>query len=200
VTNLTQTSANQPIVSSDADFIDHLAPYWKQVTQKLHPLLETSLDLSPQLFLVAEIFEVIRVEEHVPAPSEGLVGRKQIDRRPIARAFLAKAAMNLTSTRQLIEFLKQSSPFRSLCGIKKVPSEATFSRAFADFAKENLGDKVHSTLITKFVGDQVVMHCSHDTTAVEAREKAVKKEKTPPPMLKKSVVVPGKKRFALPES
>lgn len=190
------TSANQPIVSSDADSIDQLARYWKQVIEKLHPLLETSLDLSPQLRQVTQIFELVRIEEHVSAPIEGVVGRKQIDRRPIARAFLAKAVMNLPTTRQLFEILKQSLSFRHVCGMEEVPSEATFSRAFAEFAKKNLGNQVHLAMMDKFVGKNVVMHCSHDTTAVEAREKAIKKEKKLQPTLKKSVVAPRRERFA----
>lgn len=197
MTKPTDTSTNQPIVSSAADSIDQLAPYWQQVTEKLHPLLETSLDLSPQLRRVAQIFEIVRIEEHVNAPINGIVGRKKIDRRPIARAFLAKAVMNLTTTRQLYETLKQSPSFRHLCGMEKVPSEATFSRAFAEFAENNLGKQVHLALTDKFVDKKIVMHCSHDTTAVEAREKALKKEKKLQTTLKKNVVVPGRERFAL---
>lgn len=200
MTNHTGTSANQPIVSSDADSIDQLARYWKQVTEKLHPLLETSLDLSPQLRQVTQIFEIVRIEEHVTAPIHGIVGRKQIDRRPIARAFLAKAIMNLPTTRQLFETLKQSLSFRHICGMEEVPSEATFSRAFAEFAKKNLGNQVHLTMIDKFVDKRIVMHCSHDTTAVEAREKALKKEKKLQPTLKKSGAVPRKRRSALLKS
>lgn len=200
MTNPTSTSANQAIVSSDADSIDQLAPYWKQVTEKLHPLLEISLEVSPKLLQTAQIFEVVRIEEHVSAPVEGIRGRKQIDRRPIARAFLAKAVMNLNSTRQLVQFLQQSLSFRHLCGMEKVPSEPTFSRAFAEFAQKNLGDIIHASIVEKFVGNQVVMHCSHDTTAVEAREKAVKKTKKLESSVKKSVAVPRKRRFALPKS
>ena len=201
--NQTDTSANQPIVSIDTDPIYHLAPYWNQVTEKLHPLLETSLELSPKLRQMAQIFEVVRIEEHVPAPVEGIRGRKQIDRRPIARAFLAKAVMNLSSTRQLVQLLQQSPSFRCLCGMEKVPSEPTFSRVFAEFARKNLGDVVHRTIVEKFVGNQIVMHCSHDTTAVEAREKAVKKavikkDEQIARVLKKSVVVLKKGRFVLP--
>ncbi len=181
----TDSSANHLIVSSDADSIDLLAPYWKEVTEKLHPLLEISFELSPHLCQTGKILEAVRIEEHVSAPVEGIRGRKQIDRRPMARAFLVKAIMNLVSTRQLVQLLQQSRPLRQLCGMEKVPSEPTFSRAFAEFAQNNLGDKVHVAMVEKFVSNQIVMHCSHDTTAVEAREKAVKKTKKLEPSLKK---------------
>jgi transposase len=205
VKHRTDTSANQSIVPNDLegilDDIDLLAPYWKQVTQKLHPLLEITgaVELSPKLLQIAKIFEIVRIEEHLSAKVEGGRGRKQIDRRPIARAFLAKAAMNLSSTRQLIQNLQQSSSFRSICGMENVPSEPTFSRAFAEFASEKLNDRVHVALVEKFIGNQIVQHCSHDTTAVEAREKAAKKEKKPTSP-KKSEVAPRKERFALPKN
>jgi hypothetical protein len=49
-----------------------------------------------------------------------------------------------------------------------VPSEPTFSRAFAQFAKQNLGDIAHRSLVQK-----------HVSPAVEAREKALIKRDKP---------------------
>jgi transposase len=201
VKHRTRPSANQAIVPNDTDCIDHLAPYWKQVREKLHPLLETAgaVELSGKLLQIAKIFEVARIEEFVSTPVEGVRGRKKIDRRPMARAFLAKSAMNLSSTRQLIDLLQQSFSFRCICGMENVPSEPTFSRAFGEFASRKLGDEVHAAMVEKFIGDQVIEHCSYDTTAVDAREKAMKKEKRLPPP-KKSEVVPRRERFVLPKN
>lgn len=117
-----------------------------------------------------------------------------MDRRPLARAFLAKAALNLSDTRSLIEQLKQSPCFRRLCGMTCVPSEATFSRAFSHFACLNLAEIAHRVMVDKFVGERVVMHTSHDSTAIEAREKAQKKAK--PESVKKSAVVRSKGKNA----
>lgn len=72
---------------------------------------------------------------------------------------------------------------RQICGWemrRQVPSESVFSRTFAEFAQSALADQVHAALVEQFVGDQVVMHLSRDSTAIAAREKAVKKEKRPP--------------------
>jgi hypothetical protein len=78
-----------------------------------------------------------------------------------------------------------------------VPSEPTFSRAFAQFAKQNLGDIAHRSLVQKHVSPHTVMHASHDSTAVEAREKALtKKDKPQKEKVKKSVVALRKRRFA----
>jgi transposase len=144
---------------------------------------------------LAQILEIVRIEEFVAPPTRGKRGNPTIDRRPIARAFLAKAVLNLSDTRQLMEQLRQSPALRFVCGIPQVPSEATFSRAFASFAKESIAEKAHQALLEKFVSKQLVMHASHDTTAVEAREKPAKKVK--PIKVKKSADVPRRGRSVL---
>jgi transposase len=191
VTNLSTTSTNQDIVPP------LLACYWQQVREKLCPFLEAAgrLELTDTLRRLAQILEIARIEEQIPEPDTGKRGRPSIDRRPIARAFLAKSVLNLSDTRQLLEQLRQSPALRHVCGMKRVPSEATFSRVFACLAKEALVEKAHQALLAKFVSGQLVMHASHDTTAVEAREKPAKKVK--PIKEKKSEGVPGKGRSGL---
>ena len=171
--NQNEINANQQIVSC------LLADYWQQVREKLCPLLENEVgvELTDTLRRLTQILEIVRIEENVPAPTRGKRGNPTIDRRPIARAFVAKAVLNLSATRQLIEQLHQSPVLRLLCGMEQVPSEATFSRAFGAFAQQDLGGIVHHALVEKLVSGQVVMHVSHDATAVEAREKATKKVK-----------------------
>lgn len=171
--------------------------------EKLFPLLEqdTALELTDKLRTLAQVLEIVRMEEFVPEPQRGKRGGQEIDRRPLARAFLAKAFLNLHQTRALKEHLRQSDALRHLCGMDKVPSEATFSRAFAQFSTQNLGTLVHDALVKKFVSSQLVMHVSHDSTAVEAREKALRKlNSSKTPAVKKSVVVRPREKFALRQS
>lgn len=186
--NPTTASANREIVSSPLSPL--FAPYWKQIQENLRAFPEATIPtpLTEGLCRLAKILEVVRIEEQVDAPiarPPGKRGRSQIDRQPLARAFLAKAVLDLASTRQLIEQLQSNLSLRRLCGMTQVPSEATFSRAFARFAHQNLGDSVHQILVEKFVSPEIVMHVSQDSTAsmvaVEAREKAIKKGKLPPP-------------------
>ena len=197
--NQTESNANEPIVPRRQCL---LAPYWKEVQDKLLFLLEqeSQSELTPGLRRVAKILEIVRIEEHVQAPprERGRRGRKEIDRRPLARAFLAKAILNLSDTRLLIEQLKQSLCLRGLCSMTRVPSEATFSRAFARFARQDLGERVHRAMVGTFVSEQIVLHVSQDATAVEAREKARMKDrlKVKPVQQKKSVVVPEKAKSA----
>lgn len=69
---------------------------------------------------------------------------------------------------------------RRICGFESVndiPSEATFSRAFREFANMNLPAITHQALINEYLGDEVIMHISRDSTAIKAREKAVSKPK-----------------------
>lgn len=66
---------------------------------------------------------------------------------------------------------------------KRLPDEATFSRAFAQFAMDRLAERVHEALIKEHLGEALIGHISRDGTAIEAREKAAKKaEKTAKPV------------------
>src|SRR5450756_177969 len=107
------------------------------------------------------------------------------DRRPLARAFVAKAVYNLPTTRVLIDFLHNMPSLRKICGLARrndIPSEPTFSRAFAEFALTELGDKVHTALVDTYLSDGLIGHSARDDTAIAGHEKPVlkKKEKKTP--------------------
>ena len=69
----------------------------------------------------------------------------------------------------------------------QVPSEATFSRAFAEFAQGDLPDKMHAALIERALGGRIIGAIARDATEIEAREKPApkvandKKDNPPPP-------------------
>lgn len=101
-------------------------------------------------------------------------GRPCDDRRALIAAFLAKSIHNFPTTRQLIDRLKADSQLRSLCGWMSeaaVPSESTFSRAFADFARRKLPERIHEALVRLTQEKRIVGHIARDSTAIEAREK-----------------------------
>ncbi|MES9901569.1 MAG: hypothetical protein ABW168_02670, partial [Sedimenticola sp.] len=58
---------------------------------------------------------------------------------------------------------------------QEIPSRATFSRAFTEFAETQLAERVHSALIETHLGDQLIGHISRDSTAIGAREKPEKR-------------------------
>ena len=162
-----------------------IAEYWQRFQSVLFPLLEEVLEepLTENLKQFVRVLDIIRVEQFIASPHMQHMGRKALDRRAIARAFIAKALLNFPTTELLIEALYSQPALRRLCGFenrKSVPSESTFSRAFAELADYNLGDRVHKALVETYVGEQVVMHVSRDSTEVAAREKPAKKEKVEP--------------------
>ena len=58
-----------------------------------------------------------------------------------------------------------------------MPCEATFSRAFEEFADSEMLQKVHEAMISKYLENEIVGHISRDATEIEAREKPKKREK-----------------------
>lgn len=67
---------------------------------------------------------------------------------------------------------------RMICGFVKkndMPSESTFSRAFGEFTKSELGDKVHKALVEEQLSEQLIGHISRDSTTIEGNEKPTKK-------------------------
>ena len=66
--------------------------------------------------------------------------------------------------------------------MRQIPSEATFSRAMADFSKTELPQSVHQALIKKTFGETetIILHNLRDSTAIEAREKPVRKNNVSP--------------------
>ena len=88
---------------------------------------------------------------------------------------MAKALLGITRTAGLIEALTVDRALRRICGFsmcKKLPSEATFSRAFEEFSDARLPERVHAALIKTHLGDKLVGHWSRDGTAIVARERS----------------------------
>lgn len=133
--------------------------------------------LSPRLERLIHILEWVRIEQFVPASWCGL-GRKPHERAWLANAFVAKAVLGLTCTAALIERLQMDRALRRICGFgpwRRLPSRATFSRAFDEFAKARLAERVHEALIDEHLGEQLLGHLSRDATAIHARERAAAK-------------------------
>jgi len=84
------------------------------------------------------------------------------------------------TTRQLLERLESDATLRRLCGWERqseLPSEATFSRAFAAFSQSQLPERVHKELIEKYESSRLVGHISRDSTEIKVREQAAAKVK-----------------------
>ena len=119
------------------------------------------------------------IEEFMPAceRKESLLGRKGYDETAMIRSALAKQFFKIPTVTSLRNRLLSDPSLRQVCGFTSVPSEATFSRKFASHARQKLMEKALGPLVSSYLDGRIVGHVSRDSTAIEAREKAVNKKK-----------------------
>ena len=125
-----------------------IAKYWNNIQQNLFPYLNEELDpiTEKQQQLIVTL-EVVRIEQYLPCRF-GFEGRPRKTRAAIARSFVAKMVYNMDGTRALWERLRSDKNLRRICGwesVRHIPSESTFSRAFAEFTDSALPQRVHGT-------------------------------------------------------
>lgn len=136
--------------------------------------------LTAQEERLVSILEIVQVERHVPRSvrRHRYPGRKPLDRRACARAFVAKALYRHPTTSDLHRALQAIENLRRICGFVTpgdIPSESTLSRAFTEFAAGSLGGRVHDALVQEYLSEEIVGHISRDSTAIVGREKPAKK-------------------------
>lgn len=155
-------------------------PYFLQrfnwMQREMMPVLADEVgSLSPKLEQLAHLLDWTRVEDYVMP--HAATGRPAHERGWMANAFVAKCVLGMANTRALIERLSIDRALRRLCGFslsQPLPSESTFSRAFAEFSEQGLAEHAHEQLIKSHLGERLIGHISRDSTAIEAREKPVK--------------------------
>ncbi len=152
-----------------------LSRYWSTFQLRLFPLLELTIgELSEQHRRFVSVVELVRVEELLSGCESKGPGRPKADRAALARAFLAKSVFDIPTTRALVERLKSDPVLHQLCcweWSNMVPSESSFSRAFAEFANSDLPGRLHAVLLECALEDHLAGHVSRDATAISAREK-----------------------------
>lgn len=162
-----------------------LLSLWNNIQQQLFPWLEEELDpLTNKQREFIQIVTLLDLPRHMKGYQWSGLGRKKKNRLSIAKAFVAKAVYNFETTDILIEHLRGCKNIRRLCGwetIWQIPSRSTFSRAFSEFSAKGLMQKVHEAMIKKYCHPKLAGHISRDATAIEAREKPVKKKADPSP-------------------
>lgn len=163
---------------------ESLAVYWRRIQQELFPFLaDTVGPLGERERLFVAVLEMARVERFVTR-SVGLAGRPLACRASLARAFVAKVVFELPTTTLLLDRLRIDLRLRRLCGWERageLPSEATFSRAFAEFAGSSLPERAHAAVIAATQADRLVGHIARDSSAIHARERPLRVERPAKP-------------------
>jgi hypothetical protein len=142
--------------------------------QELFPLLESVVGtLSAPMRLLASVISMAPLEAALSA-RRSATGRPAKDRAALATAFIAKAVLNIPTTRDLIARVRVDESLRQFCGwrgVNAVPHESKFSRAFAEFAETGLPQRLHEAVIAATQNDRLVGHIARDSTAIPARER-----------------------------
>jgi hypothetical protein len=154
---------------------------WFNIQYTLFPLIEEQTgDLCDQYKELISILELVRIENFLPCYQFNK-GRPTKDRISIAKAFIAKIILKLPYTKQIVRDLKKDKQLRIICGWEAnstIPSESKFSRAFQDFARCGLPERVHQALISEVYNDKIIGHIGNDSTPLVGRESPLKKEGT----------------------
>jgi len=158
-----------------------ISEYWSRIQSSLFPWLEEELgELTEKEQKLVTTLELMRIERFT-AFGRSLRGRPPKERAAVARAFVAKAVYNMPTTRALLDRLASDKKLRRICGWEQkggIPSESTFSRAFAEFSETQLPTLVHQAMISENLAEDIISHISRDATEIEVREKPAKETKT----------------------
>ena len=160
--------------------VSSLTDIWKRFQGELFPRLTEEVgELQTKHRRLVAVLDMVAVEGFVGVRSGGS-GRPVEDRSALARAFIAKAVWDFPTTRDLMDRLACDPVLRRLCGwarVVEIPSESTFSRAFGEFARSRLPERMHEAVVKAAFEETIVGHISRDSTAIEAREKPEAKVK-----------------------
>jgi len=104
-------------------------------------------------------------------------GRIPYQYLPYLRSQFAKNYFQIETTTKLIERLKADPNLRLICGFEKVPGRSSFSRAFEYLSLIVKLDDILGEFAKEEFKEKVVYHNNRDSTAINAREKVVRKRK-----------------------
>ena len=158
-----------------------ISKYWQRLKDTLFPEPEIYLGNPTESHLKLMLtLDTIRIHEfftqYDSCPSRG---RPPIDREKFAIAFIAKSVLKIPTIVALLDRLKVDIVLRRICGFVnkgKLPCESSFSNAFSEFSESKLPEKIHESLIKEAHKEVIVHNVSRDSTAIESREKPLKKE------------------------
>lgn len=187
--------------------IKSLSQYLIKIQEGLFPGFAEELGpMSEKHAQLMVILDVVRVEDFVKVDPYPLTpGRPPADRSALVRAFVAKAVFKIPTTVALIDRLHADRVLRRVCGWelgRKIPCEATFSNAFAEFSESKVIEIAHGAMVKSALENELVFHISRDSTAIESREKVEvrNKDDTSPAAPKRGRGRPKKGEIVLPKA
>lgn len=179
--------------------ISTLSQHWNTIQATLFPILEEELTFTTAKHReLITILDFARVEKFLRYYS-GCVGRPEEDRAAIVRSFIAKSVYNHTTTRALIDRLHCDPVTRRICGWERrgdIPSESSFSRAFAEFAQTGLASHIQEAFVVQYHRGRIIGHISRDATAIEVEERIPVKPKKPEKIRKRGRPKKGEEKPA----
>ena len=116
----------------------------------------------------------------------------------LMHAFIAKSVYQFPTTAALLDGLRSRPMLRQLCGwesASELPSEPTFSRAFAAFAEGERPQRIHAQMVQRHAGPKLVGPLSRDATAIEAPARPAAQRRDAPAA---AAEAPGTARAAHP--
>ncbi len=142
--------------------------------ETLFPVLESVTGpLDGQMRLLSAVAAMTPLGRLLSA-RRAATGRPAEDRAALATAFMAKAILNLPTTRDLIGRLRVDETLRLFCGwqtARALPHESKFSRAFAEFAESELPQQLHEAVVAATQKERLIGHIARDSTAITVRER-----------------------------
>ena len=167
----------------------HLAETFFHLQRQLFPMLEEEIGpltkLDQQFCAVVSLTDLRRFTRRYDWCGNGCPPHQ---RTSLARAFIAKHVYQFPTTAALLDALKSRPTLRRLCDWESagdIPSEPTFSRAFAAFAQDQLPQQIHAHMVQTYAGPKLVGHISRDATAIEAPERPTPRPASVPSAPKK---------------
>jgi hypothetical protein len=146
-----------------------------QLQRRLFPMLEEELGplsaLDVQFSAVLALADLDRFARRYAWCGNGAPPHARVW---LMQAFLAKSVYQFPTTAALREALASRPTLRRLCGWERageLPSEPTFSRAFAAFAAHALPQQIHAHMVQTHAGPKLIGHLSRDATAIAVPER-----------------------------
>ena len=147
-----------------------LQDIWQHLQRQLFPiLLEEVGELGEKDRQFVQVISLLPLGLFMSRYDWCGVGCPPCERTWLLHAFIAKEVYQFGTREALYDALQARPTLRRLCGwesLSQIPSLSTFCRAFAQFAEDELPQKIHEALVKVHCGPRLVGHTSHDGMAL----------------------------------